>query len=51
LLGRSDGRPVVSVIEENGGTELELVFGARATIRDMTLDQVTCGEAVLLRGS
>jgi len=40
-----------SVIEENDGTELELDFGARATIEDMTLDEIVCGEAVLVRGS
>ncbi len=31
--------------------ELELVFGARATIEDMTLDEIACSEAVLVRGS
>lgn len=40
-----------SVIEDNDGAELELDFGARATIEDMTLDEVVCGEAVLVRGS
>ncbi len=47
----SDVRLAGSVIEENGGTELELVFGARATIEDMMLDEIVCGEAVLVRGS
>jgi hypothetical protein len=40
-----------SVIEDNDAAELELDFGARATIEDMTLDEVVCGEAVLVRGS
>ncbi len=47
----SDVRLAGSVIEENDGTELELVFGARATIEDMMLDEIVCGEAVLVRGS
>lgn len=40
-----------STIEENDGTELELVFGARATLENMTLDEVVCGDAVLVRGT
>ena len=49
----SDVRLTGSVIEENEGTELELAFGARATVEDMTLeeDDIVCGEAVLVRGS
>lgn len=40
-----------AVIENNDGTELELVFGARATIEDMMLDEIVCGEGVLVRGA
>lgn len=40
-----------SVIEENDGTELELVFGARGTFEGMMLDEVVCGDAVLVRGT
>ena len=40
-----------ATIEENEGTELELVFGARATIEEMMVDEIVCGELVLVRGS
>jgi hypothetical protein len=47
----SDVRLTGSVIEENEGTELELAFGARATIADMEVDEIGCGDGVLVRGS
>jgi len=40
-----------STIEENEGPELELDFGARATIEEMTVDEIVCGDGVLVRGS
>ncbi len=40
-----------ATIEENEGTELELVFGARATIEGVMVDEIVCGELVLVRGS
>ena len=47
----SDVRLAGSVIEENGGPELELVFGARATVEDTVVDENACGDVVLVRGS
>ena len=55
-LHRSDTTPVTDALErlrrlENDVPALELAFGARATIEDTTLDEVVCGEGVLVRGS
>jgi hypothetical protein len=40
-----------SVIEANDGVELELDFGATATFADTNVDEIACGEGVLVRGS
>lgn len=47
----SDVRLTGSVVEGNDGAGLGLAFGARATVEDTTVDEVACGEGVLVRGS
>lgn len=47
----SDVRLDGSTIQENDGAELELIFGARATLENMMLAEVECGDAVLVRGT
>jgi hypothetical protein len=40
-----------STLQDNDGADLELTFGARATVDDTTVGRVACDEGVALRGA